>query len=356
MRLLLAGYFGCGNLGDDAILLGFVRGIEGRGHTVQVLTGSVEGLMRSYGLTGIYRKDPAAISRSIQECDALVFPGGSIFQDVTSTRSVAYYAKIVADAKKAGKKVLLLGQGVGPLTTFLGKRWSANAFGSADAVTVRDPASVSALQSIGVKKPTSVAADMAWLLPSPSLPEDSKVFGAAGARSVGISARPYGKDKNKLVIEVFSELARTLTRGGFIPTFVEMDHAEDGPLIQKIANAVGGKVPDMRNISSPVQIQQRMARMEGVIAMRLHAGILAATVGVPAFMISYDPKVTAFANAIGQPSPPSMQGLTAQRIYDGFVATIKDRERASQALVKRRDELAKQAQVNIDVLESTLAG
>ena len=356
MRLLLAGYFGCGNLGDDAIMLGFLNAIQGKSYEVKALASNLDTLMRNYGVTGVYRKDFKAVKAAIDETDAVVFPGGSIFQDVTSTRSVAYYSKVVTDAKKAGKKVLLLGQGVGPLTGFLGKRLASAAFAAADAVVLRDPASASVLKSLGYKGTPRMGADMAWLLPSLQMSEDSKAYGVAGSKTVGISVRPWGKDRNKTVVSVFAELAQLLTKSGYIPMFIEMDHDEDGPLILEIAKTLGGKVPDMRNLTSPVQIQQRVARMEGMIAMRLHAGILAATVGVPPYMVSYDPKVTAFANAIGASTPPTMQGLTAQRLFDGFVSTIKDRERASASLLKRRDELAKQAALNIDVLESTLRG
>ena len=133
-----------------------------------------------------------------------------------------------------------------------------------------------------------------------------------------------------------------------------MDQTEDGPLIQEIAKTQGGKVPDMKNMTSPKQIQQRLSRMEGVIAMRLHAGILAATVGVPPFMISYDPKVNAFANSIGAPSPLPIQGISAERIFEGFQSYIKDRERVSNSLLRRREELAKEARINIEVLDRTL--
>ncbi|MBL8065709.1 MAG: polysaccharide pyruvyl transferase CsaB [Chthonomonadaceae bacterium] len=350
MRLLLAGYFGCGNLGDDAILLGFLNGIKDSGAEVKALTANVELMMRHYGVLGVYRKDFGQVKKAIEECDALVFPGGSIFQDVTSTRSVAYYAKLVTDAKKAGKAVYLLGQGVGPLTGFLGKRLAKTAFQSADAVVLRDPGSLSTLQSIGYRGQPKVAADMAWLLPQYEIGEESTSFGVAGTKTVGISVRPWGKDKNKSVINVFSTLAQMLTQKGYIPTFIEMDKEEDGPLILDIAKTLGGKVPDIRNLSSPIQLQQRLARMECVVAMRLHAGILAATVGVPSFMVSYDPKVAAFANSIGAPAPPTMQGLTAQRLFDGMTQMIKDRERASQALCKRRDELAQLAKQNLHVL------
>ena len=92
-NLLLAGYFGSGNLGDDAILLGFMQGIEKDGHDVHVMSGSPDETYRSYGLRAIDRKNFDEIKKAIDACDALVFPGGSIFQDVTSVASVSYYAK-----------------------------------------------------------------------------------------------------------------------------------------------------------------------------------------------------------------------------------------------------------------------
>ncbi len=351
MKLLLAGYFGCGNLGDDAILLGFSEAIANRPYQLKVLCNNVENLMRFYGMTGVHRKDMASIQSAISDCDALVFPGGSIFQDVTSTRSIAYYGKLVSMAKKAGKKVILLGQGIGPINGFFGKQIARSAFAACDIIVVRDSASVSSLKALGYSGQVPVSADMAWLM-TPLPHDEASQFGVAGTKSVGISARPWGKSKD--IVQVFGDLARILTKNGYIPTFLEMDQTEDGPLIQEIAKTQGGKVPDMKNMTSPKQIQQRLSRMEGVIAMRLHAGILAATVGVPPFMISYDPKVNAFANSIGAPSPLPIQGISAERIFEGFQSYIKDRERVSNSLLRRREELAKEARINIEVLDRTL--
>jgi hypothetical protein len=71
-------------------------------------------------------------------------------------------------------------------------------------------------------------------------------------------------------------------------------------------------------------------------------------------MVSYDPKVTAFVNSLGYPAPLTMQGITAERIFEGFQTFIKDREKFAQALVKQREELVKAAQANIDVLAGCL--
>jgi polysaccharide pyruvyl transferase CsaB len=351
-RLLLAGYFGCGNYGDDAILLGFIEGVQGMDCRFSVLAKEPEKMIKTYGLTAVARMDPGSVREAIEECDALVFPGGSIFQDVTSVRSVFYYSRLVKLAKKSRKKVFLLSQGVGPLNTWLGRRLAAGAFRSADVITVRDPQSSQTLKSIGVPAVPRVAADMAFLMP-PSASQDGPSFEAGGMKTVGISARAHGKDKGKKVVEIFAELARLLFQGGYLPVMFAMDD-EDAALIEQVSKLNGGKVPDLKGITGPGPLQDRIARMEAVIAMRLHAAILATSVGVPPYMISYDPKVTAFANALGFSNPPNIEGLTAQKAFEGFQAFIKNRELHSEALLRRREDFKRQARISIDLVKDAL--
>ena len=350
-NLLLAGYFGAGNLGDDAILLGFVQGLGNTKHNLTVMTGSPEETYRYYGLRGIDRRDSGAFKKAIEEADALVFPGGSIFQDSSSVQSVAYYGQLVKTAKAKGKKVIFLGQGVGPLDNFLAKRWATSAFNMADAVAVRDPGSLTTLQNLGVKRPIRITADCAFLLPQPR-ESDGTGFNVGGMKAVGISVRPHGKKDD--VKNLFGELARLLFQAQVMPVFIEMDRVHDGALILEISKAQGGKIPDMRKVQTPMQLQQRMSRLEAVIAMRLHAGILATTVGIAPFMVSYDPKVAAFAKLLDMPAAPTLNGLTAQRLFDSFMQFLKDKEKNAKLVERKREELTRLAQANIDILNDLL--
>lgn len=352
-RLLLAGYFGAGNLGDDAILHAFMLATSEHGFRSQALCTHPERISRTFGYTGIAKTDMSSVRDAIQECDALVFPGGSVFQDVTSVRSIAYYAKLVQEAKKANKKVIMLGQGIGPVNRWLGKRAAVAALNAADVLAVRDPASIQTLKSLGVTASPRLTADLAFLLPEPNIGEDSQNFGVGGMKTIGINARPWGKDKNKTVIDVFGDLAKLLNSNGYVPTMIVMDQEEDKPIVDAIAKAHGGKVPEIK-VDHPSHMQQRIARMEAIISMRLHAGILAATVGVPGYMVNYDPKVAAFANVMAWPTPPNMQGITADRIFNGFQTFIKDREKLAATTTNRRAEQIDLAKQNIELLRQAL--
>ena len=351
-KLLLAGYIGCGNLGDDAIALGFMTAAHDANFDFILLSGAPEATYNQYKVHSVPRRDMVAVEKAIESCDALVFPGGSIFQDVTSVKSVAYYSRLVKRAKAKGKKVFLLGQGVGPLNRFFGKRLAAGAFRSADAVTVRDPASAAAIKALGVHRPVKITADSAFLMPGPNMMGETSSFQVGQMKTVGLSPRPYGKKGE--VVSLFGELARLLYQAKYLPTLIEMDRNEDGPLIQEISNSQGGKIPDLRKLNGPSQVQERMARMDAVIGMRLHAGILAASVSVPPMMISYDPKVDAFSRQLGIGNAVPFKGATAQRIFEGFTRFMAERDRNVAILNKKRDEMTAAALENISVLREHL--
>lgn len=351
-NLLIAGYFGCGNLGDDAILLGFLEGIKDLPHNFTLLSGAPEETYRNYKVPSVPRRDKVAIADAIQKCDALVFAGGSIFQDVTSIGSPMYYSSLTKKAKDAGKKIIMLSQGVGPLKNLLGRQISTQAFNRADVIAARDPASVTLLRKLGVKSRIELTADLALLLPPPLGNPEQLNFAVGDMRTIGLSPRPFGKGNE--IIQLFGELARLLFKANMMPIFIEMDRSEDGPLIREISKQHGGKMPDLKKMSTPMEIQQRMVRMEGILAMRLHAGILATTVGVPPFMLSYDPKVAAFAKLMQMHEAPMVESINAQRLFDQFMKFMADREKNTRVLEFQRKELIKLAAKNIEVMESAL--
>ncbi|MDX2065480.1 MAG: polysaccharide pyruvyl transferase CsaB [Fimbriimonadaceae bacterium] len=343
--MLLAGYIGCGNLGDDAIMLGYAE--ELRKHNVEARTtsGRPEETSQVHGVSAIPRRSMAAFKEALAEVDALVFPGGSIFQDSTSVRSVFYYANLVKLAKKAGKRVILTGQGVGPLRTGCGRSLTARAFESADYIAVRDPASKELLQQIGVKRPIAVTSDSAFLLEPPPMGEDTAGFNVGQMRTVGVAPRPLGKGID--VVGLMGEFCRMLFQSGTMPVLISMDREHDVALIQAIEDRAGGKIPDIRKVESPTDIQRRMARMDSVVAMRLHAGILAATVGVPSLMLAYDPKVTAFARSLDIGHPVSLEKLTPARLFDLYNSFAKDRSRSAAVVAQRRDEFRQSAALTV---------
>lgn len=322
-------------------------------HQYIVLSGNPDETYRQYNLNAVPRKNVPEVEKAISQADAVLFPGGSIFQDVTSFRSSIYYHGIVKLTKKHGKKLLFLNQGVGPLNSFIGKNQSRAAFNKADLIVVRDPQSATTLRNLGVTKKVHLGADSALLLPEPTKEDDETGYAVGSMKSVAISPRPFDQ-KGLDVVALFGETCRLLYQAGFAPTLLEMDSHEDGPLLELISKQQGGRIPQLRKLGNPRVVQSRLRRMDGVIAMRLHAGILATSVGVPPLMVSYDPKVTAFAKQLDIGSALSVENLTPQRLVDTFLEHHKSNEKKRLVLEKNRSEMVKEALKSIDLANEIL--
>jgi polysaccharide pyruvyl transferase CsaB len=351
-RIVLAGYIGCGNLGDDSVMIGVVDGL-GTHHEYLVLSGDPDDTFRHYSMHGVPRKNLKEVEAAIRECDALIFPGGSIFQDVTSAKSSIYYTGLIKMAKKHNKRVLLLNQGVGPLNTWIGRSQTKTAMALADLIVVRDPGSMKTLKDIGVNKMIHVGADSALILREPVREDDGSSYGIGGMKAVALSPRPW-KRKGVDIVKLFGETSRLLFNAGFIPTLIEMDPFEDGKMLEAITKQQDGRIPFLRNLGSSRMVQFRLARMEGVIAMRLHAGILATTVGVPPLMLNYDPKVAAFARQIDIGPALTIEGLTSARLFETFMEHQKAKEANKLVIIKKREELRDQAMKAIELANGFL--
>ena len=96
--------------------------------------------------------------------------GGSLMQDVTSTRSIWYYCYTLYAAKKRGCKVMMYGCGIGPINRPGNRRMAARTIDtSVDRITLRDDNSRALLAEMGVTRPDiRVSADPTIILtPAP---------------------------------------------------------------------------------------------------------------------------------------------------------------------------------------------
>jgi polysaccharide pyruvyl transferase CsaB len=349
MRIVLGGYYGCGNIGDDALLYGLLTGLGAAPWQITVLSGNPEETRRQFGHPAVPRKNLGAIKDAIDGADALVLGGGGLLQDKTSLLSLKYYTHLIATAKKADKKVALLAQGIGPINSFLGKRAASGALAACDLVSVRDTESLAVARGLGCHR-AELTADLAWLARPSQTP--AVEFGMAGMKSVAISARPWSNDKK--IAEAFGGFCQILFRNNYIPVLVEMDRGMDTKILDAIAKLHGGRCPDIRNVVHPADMLARIGRMNAVVSMRLHAGIFAAISGIAPTMVAYDPKVASFVQIMGLPKALAVEQLTSEALWDMFRSFEEQRAGFSAEFERRREEQLKLSMRNVELLRSTL--
>lgn len=353
-KIVLAGYYGCGNVGDDALLVGLLTALNELPVNAVALSGNPDRTIRNLGVSSIDRRDWPRIEKEIDAADALVFGGGGILQDVTSLFSLKYYTRLIHLAKRKNRKVIMLAQGVGPITSFFGRSAAAAALKVVDEITVRDPQSLQVIRALGLRRPVEVTADLAWLVKPDESPETS--YGIGEMKTVGIAARPLGRGgaKAKAISPAFGGFVQLLYKNQYVPVLVEMDRTMDTTILDTIAKLHGGRCPDIRNVETPGSLLARFKRMHSVVAMRLHAGIMAASAGIPPMMIAYDPKVTSFCNIMELNSPMPVDALSADRLWESFKAHERDRDRLLRVVARKREEQTALALRNVDILKRHL--
>ena len=283
MRILVSGYYGYGNLGDEALLAGLVADLSRRGHSVCVLSGDPAATRALHGVDAAhrYRGLPGALLRS----DVVVSGGGGLLQDVTSRRSLRYYLGVIGLARRLGRRVLVYGQSIGPLTEAGRVRVARTLRGVPTAV--RDEPSMALLRELAI--PAERVADAALLMTRPAAPSPRE-----GAPVV-LVPRAGHDDLN----DALAAAGRRLIDAGQPVALLPLHEREDGRALERLGHSLDA--PRL-TAADPTQALAHIAAARYVLSVRLHGLILAAVAGVGFAGLVYDPKVDGFLADAGAPA------------------------------------------------------
>ncbi len=289
MRVLISGYYGYGNLGDEALLSGIITGLKKYGHEVTVLSGNPEYTKKLHNVHAVsrYKGLPVALLHH----GAVISGGGGLLQDKTSSRSLQYYLGVLSLAKLFGKKAIVYGQSVGPLSES-GKKAVASTLKGA-LVAVRDELSQKLLAELGVK--AELVADGALLLGRGE--EGKRGRGDVSSFSSSSSFLLFPRAGYPTITSALTNLAQALMAQGHTVAGVSVQPNEDRHDLETIRAAVPGF--SVLKAQSPQQLLTIISQSSYVISGRLHGLILAAVAGVNFCGLVYDPKVAAFLSESG---------------------------------------------------------
>lgn len=294
-HVLLCGYYGEHNLGDDALLQVLLEQLPS-GWIPLVTARDQQEVQQRLEVATTDRSSLKGVLAALDHCRALVLGGGSLLQDATSFRSLLYYAALIVAARLRGKPVILWGQGLGPLRRSRSRLLVRALLPLATAISWRDPTSAALAASWGIRSATG--SDPVWALPAGGWrgPGGPIVLCWRPVRQlVGETWRPY--------LDALAQLAELADREVlWLPFHREQDRGllaqlgSEGLLpTALLARSREVVVPD------PTTAMACFCSAGLVVAMRLHGLILAALAGSPCAALSYDPKVSAAAAAIGCP-------------------------------------------------------
>ncbi|HAG11219.1 MAG TPA: polysaccharide pyruvyl transferase CsaB [Desulfotomaculum sp.] len=310
-HLVISGYYGFDNAGDEAILLSLVTAFRTICPEVQltVLSSNPSNTANLYHVQALNRWQPGEVYRALREADMLVSGGGSLLQDVTGLKSLVYYLGVVWLALKLKKPVGFCGQGVGPVTSGIGRRLMKSIADKVDLITVRDEQSANDLLEMGITSPpVYVTADPVFVLKKNDFsPEQENKFlqsphqdnqSGKVQSTAGISIREWSlfNEKDQLVV---AKLADHLSDSGWQIIFLPFHYPTDFTACLRVKQLMKSPAQVIDKVLTAREAGSIIGSLDLLIGMRLHSLILAAVAGVPFIGISYDPKIKRFLNQLG---------------------------------------------------------
>ncbi len=271
--------------------------------TIDVLSATPEQTAHDFRVEATPRWDRHEVKRAIERADVVLSGGGGLLQNITSLKSLLYYAGIVRTAIHAGRKTMIFAQSIGPLD-FLGKQTVRECCKGLTAATVRDERSRELLSSLVRDIRVERTADPVFLLePEKELDPERDPYamlGANGEPLVVVSVRPtaYFKQGAGRLVTAVDRLAELGAKVVFLP-FGGAEDAEASTAIIRQCRSTPMLVP-MDRLATAARL---IARARLVVGVRLHALILAIRFGVPFLAVPYDPKVASLCEDVTYPLP-----------------------------------------------------
>lgn len=358
-KILLSGYFGLDNLGDEAIFEAMVHDFRAQCPEVQ-LSALVARPDRAQQLQvkTYRRKHLPSILQAMRECDLFVSGGGGLIQDSTGIGSVVYYLGLIQLAASLGKPTYLYAQGFGPVRSRWGRRLVSWLSPSIRLATFRDEDSLRDFRALASPKvPAFVTADPALLLP-PSPPaelrqllqneglsgEISTFDGPTGGHSgsgplVAITLRPWPGLPFEAIASALRQFQQEHKARYAILAF-HPDH--DLPICHALYEALEGPRRLLQPGWTPAQIAGFLRCCDLIVGMRLHSLILAAGAQVPSIGLSYDPKVERFAQRAGA-VPMRLENISSEGLSKALHHLIQGRHQARQIARPRIEAMEKAA-------------
>jgi len=338
-RLVLVGFQGFGNVGDEAILCGLERLLAGAATLDTIVAGTVAPVWGAATARRVHPwkllPTPAAV-RLIRRSDGLVISGGGLVHDYWPLVIPRYLAWVLA-GRLTGRPVVWAGVGVGPVRRAPWRILAGIAFALSSSVIVRDRVSAAAARGFRPAARVVVAADPAFAMDG-----DPRRTGAG----VGIIVRsPAPGDEHHLerLVGSLAATVRTLRDRGVPVDILTMHPAEDGAIADAMIAALreGGSAVDVEVRALPADPNEAVVALGAytvLVSTRLHGLILGAIVGVPSVPIVYDPKVAAAAELLGLSDVAiPLSELTATRI-DAAIDILADPGRGELLALALREQ------------------
>lgn len=326
-KVIVSGYYGAGNLGDELILASIEQALRRSDPAVQVTVAAENrwAAERAHGLQAYARPDHAASAREVRTAAAVVLGGGGLWHDYSFARSggllsfvtgarmsVAGYGILPLMAAILDRPFHVVGMGAGPLTSPEARSSVRFLTQLADTLSVRDPESAALLTELSVPAERIVTGpDVVYAMDLPPrprrelLPERLREALGEGHTAVGLNLRSWAEADMATVVDQVAQALGDLAAAGpltVVSVPLQWGQDRDQGVVRKVLDRLPKHVVgvEFEHRPSVEELAALFAELDVLLAMRLHASLLAHRLGLPAVGLGYDPKVSRHFQEVGR--------------------------------------------------------
>jgi polysaccharide pyruvyl transferase WcaK-like protein len=316
--VLLSGYYGCGNLGDDLLLTVAVEELRTilpnarfllRDHGAglpelgaDVIPTGIDAILDDQTHSPLYRLTSFTwhIAGLLRQCRWLIFGGGTVFHDNGGLASLVLQWLISHLARALGVRIAALGVGVADLRTKTGRWLLRGIVARCELFLVRDDAALR--QCAGTKARLTDDLVFAW---RSLTPENVRNRPAGNPASIGLTVSPLASERTALAL---ADAVRLWQEHGHRVVFFVFQQsatiADDAKVFATISNKLATAavpVETRRPTANASAIIQAFADIDVVCGMRFHGLVLAAMLERPFVGIVHDNKISTICRRFDMP-------------------------------------------------------
>ena len=289
-NIIICGYYGYGNAGDEEMLASLVTYLSENKKigNICVMSATPKKTAQEYGVCAVDRFNFSKVSEELAKADVMIFGGGNILQDKTSTKSLLYYIQVLRMAKNHACRIALCANGLGPIVREKNTERLQNALMLADYISIRDEASLMFARELTGRNDIYSTSDLVCA----SEYGGKSVVNLEQEKYFVICPKKIRGFNTETVADLCAEMRE---KYALSPVFVPMHEREDDVLCASLAARTGGKCVCPRK----EELALLFRGAEFSVCMRLHAVIFALMEKCPMIAISDDGKVSSFISSIG---------------------------------------------------------
>lgn len=336
IKVLLRGYYGYKNSGDDALFYTIVQKLSVQ--TNVLVTTLSKGTLEYPEDTYVEFKNPSIknILKGILKSDVIVFGGGSQLQDYGKMRlqlSILKTYTMISLMKMLNRRVVYLGVSIGPLETSLGKVLGKLILKKTDFIVVRDQSSFDYLKKEKInQKKIRLVPDLAINLIDSINTRNIRKNGSK-KMILGVNLLPFfgtvknDKDKeNRLVETVANSINKIVEENNNIEirlfSFQEDEELNDYDILKSLNEKLTSPATIIRYQPNPIYVLEEVSKCDRFAGMRLHSSIFSYASEVPQLILSYHPKCKGFGESVGYRAENVVD--TATLSSDTFTAKLRE--------------------------------